>query len=166
MPHGSPRQNYRPPRPAKPSLFDAINRSGTIRCTDGIPQVDHLPHDLISQHGEPYMHRYFLLGSQTASSARYHHIVHSDRHDLHDHPWDFISVILQGSYLETTPTREQQYHPGDVLVRTAEQLHRLTLLTPSVWTFVTVSTARKTWGYQTDNGWVPWRAYLGTPSRW
>lgn len=160
-----PKPQYGAPRrPPKPSLFDYITGSRSIPMADDGPDVTGLPTDLIEQDGKPYMRRHFVLGqhNQTGgSTARYHQILESDRADLHDHPWDFVSVILSGSYVEVTEQDEQEYGPGSVLIRTAEQMHRL--IVPSrkhVWTYVTLGAPRRRWGFQTEHGWQGWREYL------
>lgn len=145
------------------SLVDLLARElPGLRLTAEGPDVTGLPCDLIRSHGHDYMRRYFRAGSPKTNgmTARYHQILASDadRH-LHDHPWDFVSVILQGTYVETTPHGETQYGPGSVLTRTAEAAHRLTLSAP-VWTFVITGPARRRWGFYTERGWVPWRTYL------
>lgn len=45
-----------------------------------------------------------------------------------------------------------------MIARKAEQLHRLVLEAP-VWTYVVCGRVRRTWGYQTERGWVPWRQH-------
>src|SRR6516225_10784333 len=148
-------------RQLQPTLFDKIQTSISVTPEDGIPHITDLPNDLITRLGEPYMRRYFLLGTpQSSPCARYHQILQSDPQDFHDHPWDFISVIIDGTYIETTPTSEQEFTPGSVLIRTAEQLHRLTIPNGPVWTFVTTGKVRRTWGFNTPNGWQPFHAYL------
>lgn len=140
---------------SRPSLFDHLTASFDI---DGIPNVDGLTTDHIDQQGRTYMERHYLLGQPVTggSTVRYHHILQSDTRDMHDHPWDFISIILDGTYTETTPDAEQSYGPGSVLVRKAEQLHRLTLTDGPVWTLVILGQPRRPWGYQTSDGWIPW----------
>lgn len=148
-----------------PTLFDRITASISITPEDGAPHVSDLPSDLIRQFDQPYMERYFLLGSSNrapGSTTRFHHILRSDLADLHDHPWDFVSVILSGRYVETTPTTEQEFGPGSVLIRTAEQLHRLTLPDGPVWTYITIGPARRRWGFHTSDGWTHWTDYLAT----
>lgn len=151
----------------QPSVFDRIRVSQSVAVTDGHPDVSDLPSDLIEQDGRPYMERFFLLGGSgnaPGSKARYHHILESDQSAMHDHPWDFVSVILAGSYVESTPAGECEFGPGSVLVRRAEELHRLTLPSGPVWTFIVVGPARRRWGFHTDDGWIPWQQYLGVPS--
>jgi len=154
----------RSPHGQKSGMFDHVTQSISMRPDGGVPQVADLPADVIEQDGKPYMRRYFLLGqnNQTGgSSARYHQILESDMADLHDHPWDFVSVILSGSYVETTIDGEREYGPGSVLVRPAEHLHRLTIpARKPVWTFITLGPPRRRWGFQTNDGWTPWRDYL------
>lgn len=105
------------------------------------------------------MERYFVLGSpRSPSSVRFHHILRSDGQDCHDHPWDFMSVILDGSYTEHTPTSSTTHGTGSVLFRKAEALHRLTLDEP-VWTVVVTGPTRRPWGFQTERGWVHWSRY-------
>lgn len=152
-------------RPPTGSLFDYITESRSVeRDESGVPQVSDLPSDLIEQDGRPYMRRHYLLGAHNktgGSTTRFHEILESDGLDLHDHPWDFVSIILSGSYVETTPDGdEHEYGPGSVLVRTAEQAHRLTLPGGPVWTFVVLGPPRRRWGFHTDRGWVHWREHL------
>ena len=109
--------------------------------------------------GSPYMERWFVVESKSLT-VRYHHLLASDSdRDLHDHPWDFVSLILEGSYVEETPAGEQRFSAGDVVVHRANDLHRLQLLDGPVWTYVSTGPFVKTWGFQTPSGWVPWREY-------
>ena len=137
-----------------------------LRLTHDGPDVTGLPCDLIRQDDTDYMRRFFRFGrpNTNGATARYHQILRSDddRH-LHDHPWDFISVILDGSYVETTESGEVEHGRGSVLTRSAESAHRLTLKAP-VWSFVITAPARRRWGFHTEDGWVPWRTYLAAPS--
>lgn len=119
--------------------------------------------DKIDVDGEPYMERYFVSGGprQSGPSLRFHLILRSDPGiDLHDHPWDFTSVILRGRYSEVTPTGQRSYGPGDVLVRKAEDLHRLVLGEGPVWTLVRTGPVRRRWGFQTGSGWVHWSEHI------
>jgi hypothetical protein len=108
--------------------------------------------------GEVYMRRYFLDASH---DIRFHHILLSDvDRDLHDHPWDFVSLILEGTYLETTEHGIEQYSAGDLLIRSAETLHRLTLPEGQVWTYVTTGPVLRNWGFMTEYGWMDHAQYF------
>jgi len=43
----------------------------------------------------------------------------------------------------------------DVLVRKAEVLHRLELVSGPVWTYFVTGRFRRPWGFLTPSGWVP-----------
>lgn len=132
----------------------------TIRFEDGIPQVAHLPHDeIVNERGELYMRRYYLRrGPLRLPTVRIHEILLSDVGPLHDHPWDFTSWLLHGSYDEETDHGTSRYQSGDTLTRHARDVHRLTLEQP-VWTFVRTGPVIKPWGFLTDDGWLHHREY-------
>lgn len=120
-----------------------------------------------------YMHRWII---QTPfGTLRVHHILRSDEaRAMHDHPWDFWTLLVSGGYYEVTP------HPQGLEVRglhtdeskpvevtrwwprwslrhvRAEQLHRLILVEP-VWTVVVSGPKRRAWGFMTSAGWLHWR---------
>ena len=60
---------------------------------------------------EPYLIRYYLLFIERKNfpfNIFIHHILKDDDEDLHDHPWGFFSLILNGGYRETI-LNEKQY---------------------------------------------------------
>lgn len=137
-----------------------LELSRAIKFTDGAPDVTGLPCDQISDgEGEAYMRRYHLLFTRERS-IRFHRILSSDpvTDALHDHPWDYTTFLADGGYTEITPEGSVYYQAPCLLVRKAEQLHRLVLDKP-VWTYIICGRVRRTWGYQTDHGWVPWRRH-------
>jgi len=133
-----------------------------IRFIDGAPDITGLPCDKIeSEEAGEYMRRYHLEFSRDRC-IRFHHILTSDPEiDLHDHPWDFASVMLAGSYVEITPDGPVTYEAPCVITRTARQLHRLVLAEP-VWTYVICGKVQRKWGFATDHGWVPWDQHGNT----
>lgn len=133
----------------------------------------------------PYLTRWRIL--QTPWFGVYLHRIHlpdTDRH-LHDHPWTFGSIVLRGGYIEELPVGADEWigssetaaamvrRPGgtfskfvrrgwlSVGFRRAEDLHRIDRLyrTPT-WTLVLVGRRRRTWGFQVDRQWIPWRDYI------
>lgn len=107
-----------------------------------------------------YMERWSL--STPLGQIRLHHILRSDndRH-FHDHPFDFVSIILRGGYIEYRPDeRPRLFLPKDFLYRRAEQLHYLKLIgTRTAWTLVLAGPRRRAWGFMTADGWVDARDY-------
>ena len=111
-------------------------------------------------HLEGYMERFWIFQTRWLS-ARLHRILRSDHdRDLHDHPWDYATVILRGGYWEVTDAGKRWYGPGSILLRRATHLHRLILPSgaPATTLFVHRRKSRE-WGFRTDTGWVGWRAY-------
>jgi hypothetical protein len=108
-----------------------------------------------------YLRRFHILKSPDRG-IKLHRIILSDLdRDMHDHPWNFVSIMLHGSYVEHTPQGSRRYIAPTVIRHKAEDLHKLTLDCGEVWTLVFTGRKRRTWGFQTPDGWVPWRNYLG-----
>jgi hypothetical protein len=117
--------------------------------------------EIKSKQGEVHFRRYRLL--QTPWFAIYiHHILISDQDkDMHDHPWNFTSVILEGAYREVSSYPSnfdkiyvRDYYSGDVIEHQAQDAHKITLVSDEVWTLVFTSGRVREWGYQTPVGWI------------
>ena len=122
--------------------------------------------EIKSKYGEVHFRRYRLL--QTPWFAIYiHKICLSDMDlDMHDHPWNFASVILEGAYHETStypPNFDVIHHrdcySGDVIEHKAEDAHKIRLISNVVWTLVFTSGRNRYWGYQTRQGWIGNKEY-------
>ncbi len=122
-----------------------------------------------------YMRRWTLT-LPTGHMIRVHKILRSDdRTHYHDHPFDFVSFILKGGYVEysgttvqSPPDREaiasititpkitlkRTYLPGSIVRRRAEDLHALELLDGPAWTLVFAGPIRREWGFETSDGWI------------
>jgi len=145
----------------------------------------------------PYLHRFVLdegdqlIKNEERSKVYLHFIYASDEdRDPHDHPFDFESQIIWGSY------REQRYHrackhcanifmgdvkeckrcgaklhavpqygprhyePGMVNVLEAHGLHRLEVVKGPVVTLVRRGPKVREWGFQTEDGWEHHASYI------
>lgn len=90
-------------------------------------------------------------------AVRVHHILRSDtdRH-FHDHPWAYISFILEGGYLERFPiygdsglTCKQGSRVcarGQISYRPAQSFHRLDV-PATAWTLFVTFKKEQTWGF-------------------
>lgn len=121
-----------------------------------------------------YLRRFFLTPRRWRYRIFLHHICRSDSdRDPHSHPFDFHTTVLKAWYREFIDYRLiwGEYEPrnirfayeGDSFDNPAEHVHRLILDGP-MWTFLVVSRARRTWGFLTKDGEVPWRTYLNLPN--
>lgn len=118
----------------------------------------------------------------SVGGARVHEILTSDdQRAFHDHPWDFMSIGLHGTYVEERPgflvvdggtgQAVRCAHVGNesnprctyrapwLLRRAATDLHSLVLPAGPVWTLVVMGPKRRTWGFADPDGWVGWREF-------
>ncbi|MCH9683739.1 MAG: hypothetical protein K0V04_20060 [Deltaproteobacteria bacterium] len=141
-------------------------------------------------HARPYLDRYYVAGAPGALRAfpkntravlgwlpftvYLHHIRQSDwdREALHDHPWDAVSLVLAGGYIEERLDGDRR---GDFSIRArwrgagtvarvgGELFHRIELLADTTaWTLFIVGRKRKTWSFFVPS-WpktVAWRDYI------
>lgn len=141
-----------------------------------------------------YMRRYFLIENTGKSRADshvrprlslthlrktqgfqlyLHKICLSDEdRELHDHPWDFLSLILWRGYEEETfatarggwcgLTARARKWPGMILRRTAQHRHRVLLRSGKpAWTLVVTSGKLKGWGFYDGRlAYTPWRDFF------
>ena len=113
----------------------------------------------IMRDGDLYLRRYYLLRTRLVS-VFIHYIARSDEDPfLHCHPWDFIAVLLSGSYVEEGTTGHRRIWPFIPRFRRAEHLHRLHLARP-IWTLFIHFRRRRVWGFMTENGFVEHMKYF------
>lgn len=152
--------------PSNSRLFRAFG-DWAIRRAMRTPYF-HLFHD----DGRPYMERFWLLRigksrlnengeSYPWFGIRIHHIQSSDERVFHDHPWNFITLILRGGYTEKRPVGSDRHTAGSIRFMRATQWHFL-LLGPGAdaWTCFITFRKRQSWGFLVDGKKVPWREYL------
>lgn len=95
---------------------------------------------------DPYLIRWvvdFGIGS-----IRLHHWRHSD--DLrypHDHAWDFLTIILYGSYLDVSPDELDKLDWGQLAFRKAEHKHSVRITSKHCWTLMFTGPERRVWGF-------------------
>lgn len=91
---------------------------------------------------------------------------------LHNHPWGFVTHILQGGYTELR-RREMSFsdivmphtdrrimRAGDVAERDLADWHMITELHGPTWTLVHTGTRCMDWGFLVDEKMVPWQTFL------
>lgn len=126
-------------------------------------------------HLEGYMNRWWLFNPtpplnggrgrrfEWLPSIRIHHILRADqdRHE-HNHPWDARTIILKGCYVEQRGSKIDVLLAGDTRRIDADTFHRIRLVSQGgVWTLFISWKYQHTWGFKTEEGFVPWREYLG-----
>jgi hypothetical protein len=116
---------------------------------------------LLHADGTPYMRRFGLFETRWLS-ARVHHIATADwDRDMHDHPWNFVSVVLAGGYTEDRPPcrHKPQWIDGDelrtasrrsapsVAFRRATDRHVISSVDPETWTLFIYGPILQWWGF-------------------
>lgn len=139
-------------------------------------------------HLEGYMNRWWLFNAygfdlnqsentrhekpiKFLPSIRIHHILRADEaRDLHDHPWDARTIILNGWYRETRlvdgpPGGEEVEYlrkRGDTAALNYGEYHTISEVSPGgVWTLFMTWDYIGTWGFLVNGKKVPWRQYEG-----
>lgn len=105
--------------------------------------------EILSKQGELHFKRFAII--ETARLSLYIHTIllaDEDLH-LHSHPWNFISLILKGSYLEETPFgwNEKKFLTLSTMGR--NQVHKIERITKgSVFSLFLTYGEHKPWFYQ------------------
>lgn len=107
-------------------------------------------------------------------AVRLHWIASADRYrDLHDHPWNFVSIVLRGWYYEQVPDFSEPVYDkawrvsdsrlrtvGTVGYRSIHDRHTISTVSPGgVWTLFITGRKQQSWGFFTDLGWIPHEKY-------
>tara|TARA_B100001758_G_C18081198_1_gene438342 strand:+ start:135 stop:575 length:441 start_codon:yes stop_codon:yes gene_type:complete len=115
--------------------------------------------------GDPYLERYYIFLKNRKNfpfNVFLHRFLKSDPDELHDHPWNFRTIILRGGYWEHTHEGKFWRKPWTYRYCTANCFHRIEL-DPNVkecWTLFIPSKSYKEWGFQTKEGWLNHLSYF------
>ncbi len=117
----------------------------------------------------PYLVRYYLFLKDRKNfpfNITLHKILVSDLDDLHDHPWNYATLILKGGYWEHTPEGKFWRGPGHFRYRKSDDLHRLELAKDEngnelpCWSLFYMGTKKQEWGFIRNGEWVHNETYL------
>jgi len=120
---------------------------------------------IVDRAGTLYMQRWWLIKPGFLPfSIRVHHIVRpdADRH-LHDHPFNYRTIILRGGYVEEDVFGEFDIRvSGDTVKATANTFHRISHVDhkDGAWTLFIMGRRRNQWGFMVDGHKVHWTEYL------
>lgn len=80
--------------------------------------------------------------------------------NLHDHPWNFVTWIIKGAYLEERDGKQYSWDQGSIHKMSIGSFHKIShLWRVPTWSLVFVGPRKRQWGYQTKDGWVPRSEY-------
>ena len=114
---------------------------------------------------EPYLERYYLFLKNRINfpfNIFLHKFLKSDPDDLHDHPWNYRTIILAGGYWEYTNEGKKWRGPLGYKFSKADTFHRIELdpKNPYCWTLFFPGKRINKWGFKTKDGWVHHTKYL------
>jgi hypothetical protein len=119
---------------------------------------------------EPYLVRYYYMNLRPFARITIHHVLLSDRDNLHNHPWDFENYIFAGGYWEHTFDGKFWRGPGYSARRGSDFFHKLELDPKKsggdTWTLFLMGPKQHDWGFLDDNGkLVQWEQYIQNKRR-
>lgn len=112
---------------------------------------------------ETYLMRAILIDSRRGR-LMLHWFKRSDAdREMHDHPWNFWTIMLWHGYVEHTPKGQRRLWPGMILYRPATHRHRVKLINrkPAV-TLVWAGPKVRSWGFWEDGRFAPWREFFAS----
>jgi hypothetical protein len=103
----------------------------------------------------PYLIRWMIVTKW--GSVRIHHWrFGDDPRAKHDHQWNFITIVLRGSYADITPEGRELLRAGAIRFRSATHVH--TVDTKGCWTLLLTGRPIREWGF--------WSYTKGGKFRW
>jgi quercetin dioxygenase-like cupin family protein len=109
--------------------------------------------EIRSKEGVLHFERWRLL-STGLFSVYIHRIFKSDEDaNEHSHPWNFLSFILKGGYIEQRNGKGKIMTPGNYMMMGVNEYHKITVIKPTT-TLVITGPRICNWGYKTEHGHV------------
>lgn len=126
------------------------------------------PHQIIRRaSGEPYLQRWFLVPPTRYCRVYGHRFIGSDDPTPHDHPWNFVSIVLRGKYFEESVDQPGRWRKAlHVAFRSATHTHRVVLAADECGrerpctTLVVTGPWLRPWGFWCNRErFVPWQEF-------
>lgn len=126
------------------------------------------PDVIIGGPEDPYIRRWWVIPRNRWANIYLHQIMRDDDdRALHDHPWDNVSIVLDGpGYLEVKPSAVVARHRGSIVLRRAEAAHRLVLFRDAsgapvpTWSLFVTGRLRRSWGFHCPKEWRHWKKFV------
>ncbi len=114
---------------------------------------------IVSRAGKVHFKRWRLLATPWLN-IYIHGIYEKDEEaHMHDHPWNFLSIILSGGYVEQTEQGFSDRRFLNVKYCKADKTHRIFSLFNNTYTLVITGKKFRNWGYKTERGWIDFESY-------
>ena len=137
------------------NLLDHSERFRVVKEALGRPADETLDHEAAG----PYLEKWLVCKDGLGNARYVHRFLRSDQDDeTHDHPWDNVTICVQGGYWNVTPAGRFWIGAGDVVRRRATDFHRVEL-EPGVVPVTIFDHGPKVneWGFLLEDGTkMPW----------
>lgn len=99
----------------------------------------------------PYLIRYIL--DFYIFSIRLHHWLKSETDiHLHNHPFNFITIVLYGGYIDQDSSKlNERMIPGKIRYRSASHTHHVRVRKGGCWTLMFAGRKKFKWGFWVNN---------------
>lgn len=128
------------------------------------------PHCVIGDPAQPYLLRWHLIPENRYCNVFLHCILKDDEDAvLHDHPWEFLTLLVKGAYREitfaspavahasrdasATDMAHHTRHAPAFAMHRARYAHRIDIVRSPAWTLVITGPTRRPWGFFRKEGW-------------
>lgn len=129
-----------------------------VDASAGVPDTTGLVRSaILHADGTLYLERFEVLATPEVTIRLHHWHQGDDQRAAHDHPWANATTVLAGHLVEHAGGVATELTPGCVVVRRAEQAHRLELVSADAWTLFVTGPITRRWGFHTTDGWVHWQ---------
>ena len=125
------------------------------------------PHFYIGGMDDPYMLRWYLFPRNPFFNVYLHKFLRDDDdRAMHDHPWNFLSIMLKGCYREYRPSGDVLRTAPSIVYRPAESIHRVELICDEngndipCWTLVFTGPKIRVWGFWCPQGFIEWDKFV------
>jgi hypothetical protein len=110
----------------------------------------------------PYIRRWYVISTPLFRIYLHNMLRNDDDRALHDHPWNNVSIILAGGFVEVTPNGRYPRRPGSITMRQATDSHRLELpyKVHSSWSLFLTGRHQRKWGFHCPKGWIPYEQFV------
>ncbi len=95
----------------------------------------------------PYLRRWAIAIDRFASIRLHHWHSGDDPRNFHDHPWDFVTIVLWGAYTDVTESGEERMTPGTIRYRPALHRHTVRVDKGGCWTLLLTGKVVRKWGF-------------------
>lgn len=116
--------------------------------------------EIKSKEGELHFKRFSIFACRYFS-IYIHHIYKADQDKhLHNHPWNYVSMVIKGSYLEQSVAGVNHIMPFSFNYAKRNRFHKILKLNDEKVISIFITGKRhKTWGYNVDNFYIEHDVY-------